>query len=37
MYIPEFWCGVAAVLLAEIVGLIVVGLYSSGNSKNGRK
>lgn len=27
MYIPEFWCGVAVVILIEFVLLIAYGIY----------
>ena len=27
MYIPEFWCGVAATILCEIIALVVVAIY----------
>lgn len=27
MYIPEFWCGVAVVILIEIALLIAYGIY----------
>lgn len=33
MYIPEFWCGVAVTIAAEIVGLIIAGFWSSANGK----
>ena len=34
MYIPEFWCGVASVIFAEIVVLVALGL---ANTKGGNK
>lgn len=27
MYIPEFWCGVAATILSEVIALVVYGIY----------
>lgn len=30
MYIPEFWCGVAATILVEIVLVIVAAIWQSG-------
>lgn len=27
MYIPEFWCGVAVTIIAEIVSAIVYAIY----------
>lgn len=27
MYIPEFWCGVIATLLSEIIGLFALSVY----------
>lgn len=35
MYIPEFWCGVFSVVIAEIVTLIVIGVVA--NIKGGKK
>lgn len=26
MYIPEFWCGVAATILVEFIGLVVAAI-----------
>ena len=41
IYIPEFWCGVLAVILAEIVAIVAVSLfrtirkdYRDGKRKN---
>lgn len=33
MYIPPFWCGVAATILAEIIAGVVVGVVSSLKTK----
>lgn len=27
MYIPEFWCGVCATIIAEIIAIVSYGLY----------
>lgn len=35
MYIPEFWCGVIGVVIAEIITLIVIGV--AANIKGGKK
>lgn len=35
MYIPEFWCGVAATLAVEFVVIIVAAVVST--SKKGKK
>lgn len=29
MYIPEFWCGVVAVIVVEIVAVIGLAVYQS--------
>lgn len=33
MYIPEFWCGVAAAFIFELVAAIVYGIYSDWKNK----
>lgn len=33
MYIPEFWCGVLAVIVVEIVAAIGLALYQSHKRK----
>jgi hypothetical protein len=33
MYIPEFWCGVASVIFAEII--VIVALLIIGDTKGG--
>lgn len=36
MYIPEFWCGVIATFVSEVVALIVYSIYTNvRNKKNG--
>lgn len=35
MYIPEFWCGVAALFIFEIVAAILYGIYSRDKNKEG--
>ena len=30
MFIPEFWCGVAATILAEIALVIAAGIWKRG-------
>lgn len=27
MYIPEFWCGVGATIVAEVIALVIYGIY----------
>ena len=34
MYIPEFWCGVAATIIVETVAVIVAAIMSSAKNKN---
>lgn len=34
MYIPEFWCGVIATILAEIVGAIAVTIFLTKENKD---
>lgn len=34
MYIPEFWCGVIATILAEIVGTISVTIFLTKEDKD---
>nr|DAF82249.1 MAG TPA: hypothetical protein [Caudoviricetes sp.] len=34
MYIPEFWCGVIATILAEIVGTIAVTIFLTKENKD---
>lgn len=29
MYIPEFWCGVAATIVTEVIAAIAYAVYSS--------
>lgn len=36
MYIPEFWCGVAATILVEVAALIVYVIYFNAKRKNER-
>ena len=33
MYIPEFWCGVAATIIVEVAILIIVAVWPSRKSK----
>lgn len=33
MYIPEFWCGVVATILFEIIAVIIFGIYAANNKK----
>lgn len=37
MYIPEFWCGVGATIIAEIVAIIIYAVYDSTKKKVGGK
>jgi hypothetical protein len=37
MYIPEFWCGVGAALLTEIVGIVIYAIYDTHKKKGGKK
>lgn len=37
MYIPEFWCGVAATIATEIALVIVYAIYSNFKSKGGKE
>lgn len=34
MYIPEFWCGVIATIVAEIVGTIAVTIFLTKENKD---
>lgn len=34
MYISEFWCGVGATVLVELVSLIGYGIYINREDKN---
>lgn len=33
MYIDPFWCGVAATILAEVVTVIIYGIYTDRKKK----
>lgn len=33
MYIPEFWCGVAATIIVEVAILVAVAVWPSRKSK----
>lgn len=33
MYIPEFWCGVAATIIVEVAILVIVAVWPSRKSK----
>lgn len=33
MYIPEFWCGVAVAIIAEIVSAIIYAIYITCKGK----
>ena len=33
MYIPEFWCGVGATIIAEIIAVILFNFYLSRKGK----
>lgn len=33
MFIPEFWCGVAATLIVETVALIIAAAYIGSKNK----
>lgn len=35
MYIPEFWCGVATVIVVEVIAAVIYGFYS--NAKEDKK
>ena len=38
MYIPEFWCGVGATIILEIIFLIIYSIFiKKGERKNVRK
>lgn len=37
MYIPEFWCGVGATIILEIIFLIIYSLFKKGKNDNVRK
>ena len=37
MYIPEFWCGVIATIVAEIVGTIAVTIFLTKENKDTKK
>lgn len=38
MYIPEFWCGVLAIIVLEIVALIVASIvYNIKKSNKGKR
>lgn len=37
MYIPEFWCGVIATILAEVVAGILIGLWTAAKGENNDK
>lgn len=37
MYIPEFWCGVIATVLAETIALVVAFLISTWRNGKGKK
>ena len=37
MYIPEFWCGVIATVLAEVVALVVTVAISTWRNGKGNK
>ncbi len=36
MYIPEFWCGVVAAIIAEIIAVIIYAIYVE-HKKGGKK
>lgn len=29
MWIPSFWCGVGATIFAEVIAIIIVGIFES--------
>lgn len=33
MYIPEFWCGVAATIIVEVIIVVIVGVFESCKKK----
>ena len=33
MYIPEFWCGVAAVVIIEVAVIVGIAIFSSKKKK----
>jgi len=37
MYIPEFWCGVISVVLAEVTALTIYVIYDHFKNKKGGK
>lgn len=37
MYIPEFWCGVGATIIAEIVAIIIYAVCDTVKNKGGKK
>lgn len=37
MYIPEFWCGVAVTIIAEIVSAIVYAIYVTYKNNGGKE
>ena len=36
MYIPEFWCGVAAAIITEVIIVIAYSIYAD-HKKGGKK
>ena len=34
MYISPFWCGVIATVVTEVIVLIILGTFSSGNKED---
>lgn len=36
MYIPEFWCGVGATIITEVIAVIIYAIYVD-HKKGGKK
>lgn len=33
MYIPEFWCGVGATIIFEIIAIVMACIFTSGGKR----
>lgn len=37
IYIPEFWCGVGATIVAEILAIVVGAIYYNMKARGGKR